>query len=311
MEKQKLVMENARRFIPFAGLVIVAVFFQSATGGALLSLKNVPVFINHAFAITAASCGAVFLMAQGNIDFSLAANVCVSAALTALVSRISIPLALVTALLCGSCMGLLNGLAHAVLGLPSFIATLAASFIYTGIANILLGSGSLAADYGMKKLDNLPLKLFVLFAVCTASCLALEFSPFGKQCKAIGSRIEAARQSGINISVKKIIPFVISGCACGIVAVFSILRTCTASTQTGASMQINTILALLLGGIPFSGGWASKFRGVLIGSLMMAVVANGLVIMGVQVMTQQIIKGMLFVVAVAISFDRKNAIVIK
>jgi ribose transport system permease protein len=141
--------------------------------------------------------------------------------------------------------------------------------------------------------------------------LVLEFSSFGKQCKAIGSRAEVARQSGVNLTVKKIIPFIICGFSCGIVAVFSILRTCTASTMTGSSMQINTILALLLGGIPFSGGWASKFRGVIVGSLLMAVVSNGLVIMDVQILMQQIIKGILFVVAVAVSFDRENATVIK
>jgi ribose transport system permease protein len=304
-------IDKIKQLIPFLGLVTVVLFFQIVSGGRLMSPSNFSVFINHAFTIIIAACGAAFLMSQGNLDFSMAGNVCVTAAITALVSRVSVPLAIASALFFGSVLGLFNGIAHAVLGLPAFIATLAASFMYSGIANVLLGSGSLAADYSMKRLDNLPLKLTVLIASLLATFAVLEFSPFGKQCKAMGAKIEVARQSGVNIGLKKIIPFVICGMACGIIAVFSILRTCTASTQTGASTQINTILALLLGGIPFSGGWASRFRGVILGSLMMAVITNGLVVIGVTVLTQQVIKGILFVIAVAVSFDRKNATVIK
>ena len=71
------------------------------------------------------------------------------------------------------------------------------------------------------------------------------------------------------------------------------------------------MLALLLGGIPFSGGWSSKFKAVLIGSLMMAVVSNGLVLVNMSSEAQQILKGLLFIGAVALSFDRKNTAVIK
>lgn len=298
-------------FIPFLGLVLVVAFFQIGSGGKLLSAANFSVFINYAFSTVIASCGAVFLMAQGNLDFSMAGNVCVTAAVTAMASQAHPMLAIPTALAVGSLLGLFNGISHAVLGLPAFIATLAASFMFEGIANVLLGSGSLAANYSLKQLDTTPLKFSILAIVLLATYIGLEFTPFGKQCKAMGAKVEVARQSGVNIRLKKILPFVICGFGCGLVAIFSILRTCTASPSTGASTQINTILALLLGGIPFSGGWSARFRGVIIGSLMMAVVTNGLVLMGVQSLTQQVIKGILFIVAVAVSFDRKNTAVIK
>jgi ribose transport system permease protein len=307
----KINADGLKSVIPFMGLVVVIIFFQIASDGRLLTVTNMPVFISHAFAIIVASCGAVFLMAQGNLDFSMAGNVCVVAAITANVSQSSIPLAILAALLCGSFLGLLNGLIHTLLGLPSFVATLATSFIFTGVANVLLGSGSLAANYDLKKFDDPVLLLSILGVVLLATFFVLEFSPFGKQSKAIGARVEVARQSGVNITYRKITPFVICGCACGLIAIFSLLRTCTASTTTGAGIQINTIIALLLGGIPFSGGWTARFRGVVIGALLMAVVINGLVIMNVPIITQQIIKGILFVIAVAIAFDRKNTTVIK
>lgn len=304
-------LDKLKPFIPFLGLILVVLFFQIATGGKLIAMSNLSVFINQAFTIVIAACGAVFLMSQGNLDFSMAGNVCVTAAVTAMVSQVNPILSIPVALLVGSLLGLFNGVAHAILGLPAFIATLAASFMFTGIANVLLGSGALPASYSLKALDNTPIKFAVLAVVIVATFIAMERMPFGKQCKAIGAKEEVARQSGVNIKVKKIIPFVICGFACGLIAIFAILRTCTASSSTGASTQINTILALLLGGIPFSGGWSARFRGVIIGSLMMAVVANGLILMGVPSLTQQVIKGILFISAVAISFDRKNTAVIK
>lgn len=297
--------------IPFLGLLAAVVFFQASSGGRLLRTDNISIFVSQAFAIVIAACGGVFLMAQGNIDFSMAGNVCVCAAVIAKTSQTSILLAVLVGLLLGSLLGCANGLIHAVLGMPSFVATLAMNFMFIGIANVMLGAGSIAADYSMKILDTLPLRLLVLGVVLLLTFLVLEYSPFGKQCKAIGARLEVARQSGINIFFRKMTPFLISGFSCGIIASFSILRTCTASTTTGANTHINMILALLLGGVPFSGGWATRFRSVLVGSLLMAVVSNGLIIMGVDVISQQLIKGILFVAAVAISFDRKNATVIK
>jgi ribose transport system permease protein len=304
-------MEILRKFIPFFGLIAAVIFFQVASDGRLISEGNLPVFVSHAFPIILAVCGAVFLMAQGNMDFSMAGSVCLIAAVAAMTSQISIPLAFILALCFGGGLGLVNGLVHTVLGLNSFIATLATSFVYMGVAYVLLGSGSMAANYDLNRLDNLPLLLSVLAIVLVVTFFVLDYSPFGKQCKAIGARIEVARQSGVNIERNRIIPFIICGCACGLIAMFSLLRTSTASPQTGVGIQINTIIALLLGGIPYSGGWASKFQGVIIGGLLLAVVVNGLVIMDVSAIMQQVIKGALFIIAVAIAFDRKNATVIK
>ena len=250
-------------------------------------------------------------MAQGNIDFSITANVCLTAAIAAIASNISPWLVIPTALFVGSALGAINGVSHVILGLPTFIATLSASYMFEGIAKVVLGSGSIAASYSLKGWDTTFNKYFIVVVVLIATFIVLERSLFGKQSKAIGARLEVARQSGVNVKLKKIAPFVIIGFTCGIVAIFSLVRTCSASSNTGALLQINTMLALMLGGIPFSGGWATKFKCIIIGSLMMVVVENGLILMAVPALAQQLIKGTLFLVAVAVSFDRKNTVIIK
>ena len=175
----------------------------------------------------------------------------------------------------------------------------------------VLGGGAITSDFALKKADTLVVKYGIIVLFLIVTWFVMSYTPYGKHCKAIGAKEEVAHQSGVKVWKEKLIAFLICGFSCGVMASFILFRTCSASTSSGGSTQLNAVLALLLGGIPFSGGWSSKFRCVLIGSMLMAVVTSGLILMNISPNTQQIIKGILFVIAVAISFDRKNTAVIK
>lgn len=303
--------KTIKGIVPFLGLIFIIVFFQITSGGKLLSPSNLKTFSNYAFQSLVPACGAVFLMSQGNMDYSMAGIVCVSATLGAMASQINIPLAILVIFLSALIMGAINAFANVVLGVTSFIATLASSFVYGGVASVLLGGGSLTANYGFKSVDTIPIKYGAICIVAITSFVIFNYSPFGKHCRAIGAKDEVAHQSGVNIKLEKAIPFLISAFSCGLLAVFTLVRTCSAATSSGSGTQINTMLALPLGGIPFSGGWSSKFRSVIIGGLIMAVVTNGLFLLNLNTANQQLIKGLIFIVAVALSFDRENTAVIK
>lgn len=307
----RLSAKTAKSIIPFLGLIFIIVFFQIISGGKLLSQANLRTFANYAFQSLIPACGALFLMTQGNLDYSMAGNVCVSAALGAMVSQTSISLAILVILVSSMVMGAINGGACVFLGVPSFIATLAASFVYTGLASVLLGGGALTANFAFKNADTLLNKYGSILIVLVVTFIVFTYTPFGKHCCALGAKQEVAHQSGVNVSLERILPFVISGFSCGLLAIFTLVRTCSAATSSGAGTQINTMLALLLGGVPFSGGWTSKFRAVIVGGLIMAVVTNGLILINMGSESQQLIKGVLFIIAVALSFDRKNTAVLK
>lgn len=310
--KDKSNSSNAwQQAVPFLGLILVIIFFQIATKGKLLSPSNYKAFSNYAFQMVIPACGAVFLMSQGQIDFSMAGSVCVCCILAAKASYINPWLAPVVAVLVGITLGAINGSAHVFLGVPSFVATIATSFMYGGLASALLGGGAITSDFALKKADTLVVKYGIIVLFLIVTWFVMSYTPYGKHCKAIGAKEEVAHQSGVKVWKEKLIAFLICGFSCGVMASFILFRTCSASTSSGGSTQLNAVLALLLGGIPFSGGWSSKFRCVLIGSMLMAVVTSGLILMNISPNTQQIIKGILFVIAVAISFDRKNTAVIK
>lgn len=310
-QRLQLAQESVKAVVPFLGLIFICVFFQFVSGGKLLSAANLKTFANYAFQVLVPACGAVFLMSQGNLDYSMAGNVCVSAALGAMLSHRSIPLAIAVMLLASIAMGAVNAGACVYLGVPSFIATLASSFVYTGLASVLLGGGALTANFAFKKADTLAAKYGAILVVLLIAFVVFNYTSFGKYCRALGAKQEVVHQSGVNVQWERILPFLISGLSCGVVAIFTLVRTCSAATSSGAGTQINTMLALLLGGIPFSGGWSSRFRAVVVGGLIMAVVTNGLILINMSAEMQQLIKGIIFVIAVALSFDRKNTAVIK
>ena len=245
------------------------------------------------------------------MDFSLAGMICVSTAIGAMVSIKSIPLSVVVIIVLCILMGLINAFVSIELNINSFVATIATSFVYSGIATVILGGGAITADYDYKLADKAWLKYGIIIVCVAISYLIFNFTPFGKNCRSIGANQTAAYQAGVKTKQTKYLAFVILAFTCSLVSIFLLIRTCTGSTNSGLNTQVNTMLALLLGGIPFSGGWSSKFKAVIIGSIMMAVISNGLVIINMSSEAQQILKGVLFIAAVAVSFDRKNTAVIK
>lgn len=303
--------ELLQNYLPFAGLIIVVVFFQIVSKGRLLSSENMGAIVNEVFTLILGTTGMVFLLSQGCMDFSVGSVVALSAAVAAKASAINPVLVLPVAILIGILAGLVNGFVHGVLKVPSFIATLAVSFVISGMVIWVLGSGSLSIPYSMLKWDLVSLRLAVILIFLILGYIIFEKTRIGKQCKIVGANPEFARQSGISVAKVKIRAFVMMGAVAGVVAFFALIRSATASSSTGAGFEVNALNALLIGGMPMSGGAAAKFRSVVIGSLIMAVLTMGMNMWGLGVLAQQIVKGVVFLFAISMTFDRKNTTVIK
>lgn len=307
----KTIRVQPHQVIPFVGMVLVVVFFEIVSGGKIFSAINAPVLLDEIFSIAIGSAGVLFLMSQGSLDFSLGAIVGFAGAVAAIASKSNLALTLPVALLVGAAVGFLNGWIHAKFHVQSFITTLAMSFILQGLTTVVLGSGSVGVSFKLSVIDVAPVKLAVLLVVFAVVFYLFEYTRFGKECRAIGSQEEAARQSGVDVFKVKVLSFITSGLACGLVGFFSIVHACTASYDTGSGFQVDVLNAVLIGGLSLTGGCSSKFCTVVIGSIIMGVIANGMTLWGIDAMTQQLVKGVIFILAVAISFDRKSATVIQ
>lgn len=307
--KQKVVQLLKSNF-SFIGLLLVLILFEILTEGKLLKSRNLMNIFNNFYMIGLGSIGVTFLMSLGELDLSVGAIVAISSTMAAFAAKVDVALILPVALLTGIIVGSFNGALVAKMKVESFIGTLAVSFIARGLTTWLL-DGTLGIPLSQKAFDKPALKIIVFVVVAVVCFILFEFTAFGKRTRSIGSSMEAARQSGVKVDRIRFLTFVISGLLCGLVGYFTLIRTCTASTKTGNAFEFDVLLAVLFGGMPLSGGWAVRFRAAIIGSVAMAVMYNGMSLMGVNGLTQQMIQGIILIVIVVISFDRKSAVVIK
>ncbi len=309
-KKQVNLKKILRNYFSFIGLIIVAVVFEVLTEGDLFGSRNLVNIFNNFFSIGLGAMGVVFLMSLGELDLSVGATAGLAAALAAYAARANLALILPVAIAAGIMIGLLNGVIISKFKVESFIGTLAMSFIARGITTWLL-NGSVGIPISQNFFDQNSIKITVFVFFLVVLFLLFEFMPFGKRCRAIGSSSNAARQAGVTVEKTKILAFVISGLMCGLVGFFSLVRTCTASSQTGNAFEFDVLLAVLFGGMPLTGGWPVKFRSAVIGSIAMAIMKNGMSIMGIDGLMQQIVEGVILIIIVVIAFDRKSAGIIK
>ncbi len=306
MKKKSFIRDN----FSFIGLILVILIFQILTEGKLLSSRNFMNIFNNFFSIGLGAVGVMYLMSLGELDLSVGAILGFSAAMGAFASGISLTLILPAAILTGLLIGTLNGIFISRLRVESFIGTLAVSFVIRGITTWLL-NGSAGIPVKMRIFDKDMIKIAVFLVVIIVFYIIFDYTSFGKYCRSIGASQEAARQSGVNVERVRIMAFAISGLLCGLAGFFSLVRTCTASSKTGNAFEFDVLLAVLLGGMPLSGGWAVKFRAAVVGSIAMAAMNNGMSLLGIDGLKQQLIQGIILIVVVVISFDRRNAVVIK
>jgi len=305
--KNKNIIRNNFSFI---GLLLVAIVFEILTQGKLFSTRNYMNIFNNFFSISLGAVGVMFLMSLGELDLSVGAILGFSAAMGAFSANISLAIILPVCIATGLVIGLLNGVLISKFKVESFIGTLAISFIFRGMTTWLL-NGSVGVPVAMRVFDKNIVKIILFLVVIVVFYVLFEYTAFGKQCRAVGASEDAARQSGVKVEKIRIIAFSISGFLCGLAGFFSLVRTCTASSKTGNAFEFDGLLAVLFGGMPLSGGWAVKFRAAVVGSIAMAIMYNGMSLMGIDGLTQQIVQGVILIVVVVISFDRKSAVVIK
>lgn len=292
------------------GLILVILIFAVLTEGKLLKAKNLYNIFNNLFSIGLGAMGVVFVMSLGELDLSVGAIVGMSSAFAAFAGQFNLAMILPVALLTGLLIGAVNGFTIACLKVESFIGTLAVSFVVRGLTTWLL-NGSVGIPVSQRVFDQNFVKISVFIVVAVIIFTLFELTAYGKHCRAIGSSLEAARQSGTKVKKVRMTAFAISGLICGLIGFFSLVRTCTASSNTGNAFEFDVLLAVLFGGMPLSGGWTVKFRSALIGALSMAIMSNGMSLMGISGATQQIVQGVILVIIVTIAFDRKNSAVIK
>ncbi|MFC6339779.1 ABC transporter permease [Pseudomonas sp. CCM 7891] len=206
----------------------------------------------------------------------------------------------------GLLAGAVNGSIIAITGIPPFIATLGMMVSARGLARYYTEGqpvSMLSDSYTAIGHGAMPVIIFLVVAVIFH--IALRYTKYGKYTYAIGGNMQAARTSGINVKRHLIIVYSIAGLLAGLAGVVASARAATGQAGMGMSYELDAIAAAVIGGTSLAGG-VGRITGTVIGALILGVMASGFTFVGVDAYIQDIIKGLIIVVAVVIDQYRNK-----
>jgi ribose transport system permease protein len=288
-------------------LIILGIVFELMSGR-FLSFQNLSIVAQQASINTVLAAGMTFVILTGGIDLSVGSILAAAAMVAVLGSKIPDwgMLGIPAALLMGLALGFINGALIAFGRLPPFIVTLGSLTAVRGFAR-LLGNDTTQfnpelpfAFIGNGYLFGIPWLVVIAIVVVLVSWFILRRTVLGVHIYAVGGNPDAARLTGIKVWAVLLFVYCVSGLTSGLGGVMSAARLYAANgLQLGQSYELDAIAAVILGGTSFVGGIGSIW-GTLIGALIIAVLSNGLILVGVSDIWQFIIKGLVIIGAVAL-----------
>jgi ribose transport system permease protein len=298
-----------RRYVIYIGFVVVFIFFAILLGDqGFLSPNNLLNILRQTATITVIAVAMTYVIACAEIDLSVGSVAGLASVVTAMaVANWGVVAGVIAGLLVGVVVGSINGGLVAGLGIPSFLVTLGMLGIAFGLAqwitdsapqpilsyayNLAFGSGNLGPFPG----------LVVWMAIFVAvGAIVLSKTRFGRQVLATGGNRMAADFTGINTKRIKFEVLLISGTVAAFAGMLYAGRLQSGRFQWGQGDELSAIAAVILGGTSLFGG-AGSVIGTLFGALLIGLINNGLILAGLDASQQQVIRGAIIILAVALA----------
>lgn len=257
--------------------------------------------------------GMIFVILTGGIDLSVGSTLALSGALVAgmIASGLDPILAMIIGVVIGGVLGAVNGLLITKGKMAPFIATLATMTIYRGATLVYtdgnpitgIGDSFIFKFVGRGYLFNIPVPVILMVMAFVLLYVLLHKMTFGRKTYAIGGNEKASYIAGIKIDKVKTLIYALSGMMASVAGIIITSRLNSAQPTAGQAYEMDAIAAVVLGGTSLSGGKGRIF-GTLIGALIIGTLNNGLNLLGVSSFYQQIVKGIVIIIAVLL--DRKK-----
>jgi ribose transport system permease protein len=304
-QRLKRLLRDHITFIVFGLITLFFVFY--APNFASLATANAIGRITAVVSIMAVGMTMVIMCRE--IDLSVGALASLSAMVGAILMRTGIEpwLAIPMMLAFGAAVGLINGLIVTRLRIPSFLVTLGMLSILSGTALTLtqslpvpIGNRALGQIMANGTLLGLPAAVWWTAGFALAGIYILHMSVIGRHMAATGGNEAAARFSGIDVDRAKVLAFVICG-ACAAFAGFMLAaRASAGNPSVGIGLELNVIAAVIIGGTSLFGGRGTVI-GSVIGAIFIGILAFGLVVIGLSTTIQEIVKGVVIILAVSLN----------
>jgi ribose/xylose/arabinose/galactoside ABC-type transport system permease subunit len=253
-----------------------------------------------------AAVGQTVVIIAGGFDLSVGSVMAAAGMLSAYVvnAGAAAPLSIGAALVFGVCVGLVNGAVVSYLRINPLIATLATLAVVRGLAFVISGgeaevvSDSTYLAIGTNAIFGIPIVVVVLLVVFLAIGFLMPRTRFGRYTYAIGSNARATRLAGVPVSRWRLVFYGLSGVLAAVAGCITVARTGQAEPSANLGAELDVITAVILGGTSLNGGRGRLF-GTFLGLAVLAVLNNGLILAGVESYWQQVVKGVVLLLAVS------------
>lgn len=314
MEKKfdgKAIVSKYGIYIIFLGIFVILSFANKA----FFTKTNLINIAKQASTVAIIAVGQTFCLITGGMDLSsgsIMALAGVTSAMFGLADNTNIVIAFVVAIGVGMVCGLVNGVIVSKGMVPAFIATLGMQQAARGMALLVtnatpvFGLSDTYTFLGSGKVGGVPMLIIVMLIVVAVATFVLNKTKFGRHIYAVGGNELSAHVSGINVNKVKLSVYIIAGALAGLGGLLLAGRIKSGTPTMGEGYELDAIAGAVIGGVSTSGGIGTVF-GAVIGSLLMAMITNGLDLMNVSAYYQQIIKGAIIVLAVLLDVKTKGS----
>lgn len=291
------------------GVLILMYLFFAAMSPTFVSWSRILGALNYAYFLGFLALGVTFVIATGGIDFSIGPVMFCAALISGqLLTKSGFPLGLciVISILVGMAFGIFNGWLVAYQGLPSFITSMASMMIAEGVGSVFTKvqsvswpqSGTADSWYrSLVKAGNIPTGIIILLIIAAVCSIVLNQTKIGRYILCLGSNKEAVRLSGIDVRRWEMLAYIICSTLAGLAAIFYVASYSTVLPGKGDEFNNLAIASCVMGGTSMAGGLAS-IVGTVIGTLIIAMMQEGLMAMGLKTDVQYVLTGLIVLIAV-------------
>jgi ribose transport system permease protein len=298
-----------RQYVVYIGFLVLFLFFAvTQYSNGFLSPTNLLNILRQTAIISVMAVAMTFVIASGEIDLSVGAVAGLASVATALtISKLGLFPGIIAGLLTGAVVGLVNGWLRTRIGIPSFLVTLGMQGVATGVAMWITATAPVPilndlynSLFGSGQLGPIPVLFLWTIVFLALGDIVLRKTPYGRQVLATGGNEAAARFTGVRTLNIKLIALTVSSMVAALAGMLYAGRLHSGRFQWGQGDELSVIAAVILGGTSLAGGNGSII-GAVIGSLLIGLINNGLILAGLELSQQLIVRGAIIILAVALA----------
>ena len=307
--KSPLANLDWRRYVIYIGFAVVFLFFAITLGDdGFLTGNNLLNIVRQTATVTIIAVGMTYVIAAAQIDLSVGATAGLASVVTAMtIANYGVFLGILAGLAVGVVVGSVNGALVAMLKIPSFLVTLGMLGIAAGVAQWITKSAPqpILSDlynkvFGSGDIGPIPGLIVWMIIVVVIGAIVLAKTRFGRQVLATGGNPVAAKFTGINTTSITFRVLLISALLAALAGMLYAGQLQSGRYQWGTGDELSAIAAVILGGTSLFGG-SGTVVGTLFGALLIGLINNGLILAGLDTSQQQVVRGVIIILAVALA----------